>query len=78
VRIGNNPTQRDRIEMKKIKVLLTIIVLILGTSSFLQPSDGMDYMIAKERNRTILIAVTILGITIGGSIIYATIYKKRK
>jgi prepilin signal peptidase PulO-like enzyme (type II secretory pathway) len=64
---------------RKIKIYVSVLILtLISSSSYLVAGDLIDYRIAKERNRTTIIVATILGVTIGGSIIFAVLYKKKK
>lgn len=64
--------------IKYIKGFLISTLFILTFILAQTGSSVRDYYIAKEKNKTNIIIAVIIGVTIGGSIIFASYNKKKK
>lgn len=64
--------------IKYIKGFLISTLFILTFILAQTGSSATDYYIAKEKNKTNIIIAVIIGVTIGGSIIFASYNKKKK
>ncbi len=63
--------------MKKYISGFLLSIFLAVTLAFAQ-TDLYDVHIAKEKNKTNIIIAVIIGVTIGGSIIFASYNKKKK
>lgn len=65
--------------MKKYISGFLLSIFLVVTLAFAQTeSNYMDVHIAKEKNKTNIIIAVIIGVTIGGSIIFASYNKREK
>jgi len=64
--------------MKNSLSLIISLILILFLITPIVAGDVYDLTIARERNRAMIIVAAIIGVTIGGSIVYASFNKKKK